>query len=49
MEATLLSYTASPCSLPLNIVVACLGDCGSTVPYRKRLFRVNLFVVCINL
>jgi hypothetical protein len=39
-------WTASSCSLPLNIVVACLGDCGSSVPYCKRLFQVNLFVVC---
>jgi hypothetical protein len=36
-------WTASPCSLALNIVVACLGDWGSFVPYCKRLFQVNLF------
>jgi hypothetical protein len=41
-------WTASPCSLPVNIVVACLGDCGSSVPYCKRLFQVNSFEVCRN-
>ena len=41
-------WTASPCSLPLNIVVACLGDCGSSVLYCKRLFEVNLLEVCRN-
>jgi hypothetical protein len=41
-------WTASPCSLPLNIVVACFCDCASSVPYCKRLFQVNLFEVCRN-
>jgi hypothetical protein len=41
-------WTASPCSLPLNIVVACFCDCASLVPYCKRLFQVNLFEVCRN-
>jgi hypothetical protein len=42
-------WTSSPCSLPQNIFVAFFGDCGPFVPYFKRLFQVNLFVVCRNL
>jgi hypothetical protein len=36
-------WTASSCSLPLNIVVAYFGDCGSSIPYGKKFFQVNLF------
>jgi hypothetical protein len=31
-------WTASPCSLPLNIVVACLGNYGSSIPYFKSTY-----------
>jgi hypothetical protein len=41
-------WTAFSCSLPLNIVVACLGDYAYSVLYCKRLFQVNIFGVCRN-
>jgi hypothetical protein len=38
-----------PCSLDFYNIVSCLGDYGSTVPYRMSLLEVILFEVCRNL